>query len=100
VADIASPRTAHRFLRNYESYLRAVVKEAKDRETRHIPTSVEEYLELRRLTAGLVPSLDMILLPLDIPDHLLDDPRIKELEFMVIDMVVVANVSLQYCRRR
>ena len=95
--DTASPRTARRLLKNYENYLLAVVKEAKDRETHHIPTSIEEYLELRRLTGAMIPSFDMLLLPLDIPDQILDDPSIKALEFMVVDMVVVANVSLHCC---
>jgi len=91
VVDKSSPSFSRRFLKDYETYLRAMVKEAKDRETRSIRHSIEEYLELRRYTGAIKPSFDMIFLPLDIPDWVLEDPRIKELEFMAIEMVAVAN---------
>jgi hypothetical protein len=93
VVDGSTKQFSRRFLKSYEGYLRAMVKEAKDRETRAIRTTVEEYLALRRYTGAIIPSFDMILLPLDIPDSVLADPRIKELEMMAIEMVAVANVS-------
>jgi hypothetical protein len=72
-----------------------MVREAKDRETRTtIRKTIEEYLALRRYSGAFIPVLDMILLPLDIPDSVLADPRIKQLERISIEMIAVANVSM------
>jgi hypothetical protein len=95
VVDGSTTNVSRRLLRNYEGYLRATVQEARDRETRSIAHTVEEYLALRRYTGAIIPSFDMILLPLDIPDSVLADPRINELEMIAAEMVCVANVSLQ-----
>lgn len=56
---------------------------------------MEEYLRFRRLTGGVPPSFDLILLPLAIPEHVLEDPRIQALEDMANDLISVANVSYQ-----
>lgn len=88
----ASTPTAFRwFSKDYERYMQAMVNEAKDREHLVIRQSIEEYLALRRFTGAIKPSFDMIMLPLNIPDEILEDPRIVDLEFMAIDMVAVAN---------
>jgi len=91
VVNIASSSVAHRFAKDFERYLQAMVREAGDREKREIKPSIDEYLELRRYTGAIKPSLDMILLPLDIPDYILDDQRIRNLESMAIEMIAVAN---------
>jgi len=91
VVKATSSSNSLRFLKDYEYYLKAMVKEAKDRETRSIRTTIEGYLELRRYTGAIKPSFDMILMPLDIPEVVLEEPKIKELEAMAIEMVAVAN---------
>jgi hypothetical protein len=93
VLDGSSKNFSRRFFKNYKEFLSAMVREAKDRETRAIRTTIEDYLTLRRYSGAFIPVLDMILLPLDIPDSVLADPRIKQLEMMAIEMVAVANVS-------
>lgn len=80
-------------MKSYEAYINAMVREARDREEHVIRRSIDDYLELRRYTGAIKPSFDMILLPLEIPDCLLEDQRVVDLEIIAIDMVAVANVS-------
>lgn len=56
--------------------------------------SVDEYLALRRSTGAIKPSLDLIMLPLEISDEYLELDNVKELEIMAIDLIAIANVSL------
>lgn len=90
----SSETAKRRFIESYEVYMRAMVEEAGDRGKLSIRHSIEEYLELRRYTGAIKPSFDLLLLPLEIPDSLLLDPKVKELEIIAIDMIAVANVSI------
>jgi len=91
IVNVASPYITRRFVKGYAQYLKATAEEARDRENRAIKLSVDEYLKLRRDTSAVKPSLDMILLPLDIPDHILDDPKMRNLEIIANDLISVAN---------
>ena len=70
----------------------SLVDESVDRNSHSIRRSVDDYLALRRATGGIKPSFDFILLPLEIPQHLLEHEAVKELETIALDMIVVANV--------
>ncbi|KAK7443530.1 hypothetical protein VKT23_015703 [Stygiomarasmius scandens] len=87
----SSQTTLRRFIPSYERYLEAVLYEAADRESHIIRGSIDDYLALRRYTGAIKPSFDLILLPVEIPDEVLLDPRIVNLEMIAIDMVAVAN---------
>ena len=89
----SSQTTLRRFIPSYERYLEAVLYEAADRESHIIRGSIDDYLALRRYTGAIKPSFDLILLPVEIPDEVLLDPRIVNLEMIAIDMVAVANVG-------
>lgn len=52
-----------------------------------------DYLDLRRYTGAIKPSLDLLLLPFEISDELLNTPTVKELEMIAIEMIAVANVK-------
>jgi len=71
--------------------MKAMVEEATDRNKRSIRKNIDEYLALRRYTGAIKPSFDLLLLPLEIPERVLQDPRVKELEMLAIDMIAVAN---------
>jgi len=90
----SSQTTLLRFIPSYERYLEAVLCEAAERENHFIRGSIDAYLALRRYTGAIKPSFDLILLPVEIPDEVLLDPRIVKLEMIAIDMVAVANVSV------
>jgi hypothetical protein len=89
----ASVTAKRRFLLHYEEYVEAVIQQAEDRDKDHI-RSIPEYLDLRRRTIGAKPSFDLLLLPLELPDHILDHPVITELAQLSIDMIILANVCV------
>ena len=71
--------------------MEAVIQQAEDRDNDYV-RSISEYLDLRRRTIGAKPSFDLLLLPLELPDHILDHPVITELSQLSIDMIILANV--------
>ena len=89
----ASKCAATRFVRDYETYVAAVIQQAEDRDRNYVRT-IEEYYELRRNTIGAKPSFDLLLLPLEIPEEILEDPRIATLAELSIDMIILGNVCL------
>ncbi|KAF9465685.1 isoprenoid synthase domain-containing protein [Collybia nuda] len=89
--ETASSTTIRRFIRSYEDYVCAMTQEAQDRQYKSVRKSMDEYLDLRRYTGAIKPSLDLILLPLEISDKLLDSPTVKELEMIAIELIAVAN---------
>ncbi|KAJ7740505.1 terpenoid synthase [Mycena olivaceomarginata] len=54
------------------------------------------YLNLRRKTIGLVPSFLIIQIHLDIPDEVMENPALKELTTVIIDMLIVHNDLCSY----
>lgn len=82
-----------RFLKSYEDYVEAMTLEVEDRQQKSVRKSMADYLDLRRYTGAIKPSLDLILLPLEISDQLLESPTIKELEMIAIEMIAIANVN-------
>lgn len=84
---------SQRFLAHYSNYIAAVAKEACQREGRAVSKTIEEYLSLRRFTGGVQPAFDLVLLPLQVPNDILEDLRIKELEIIANDLVAISNVS-------
>jgi hypothetical protein len=55
--------------------------------------NIPEYLELRRLTIGGYPSFLCFELGLDIPDEVMEHPKLKSLLGLVAETVVLTNVS-------
>ena len=51
------------------------------------------YLSIRRGAVGAYPCFDMLLLSLNVPKLLLEDPKIVELEMLAIELIIIANVS-------
>ena len=89
---VASVSAWNRFIANYEEYLDSVIDESTDRAAGHI-RSIQEYLELRRLTIGGYPSFLCLELGLDIPDEVMDHPKIKSLLGLVAETIILTNVS-------
>jgi hypothetical protein len=88
----ASPRSQKRFIETYEAYTQAVVQEAVDRTRKYIRT-VDEYMELRRVTVGAMPCFAMLRLGLNLPDEVVLHPIVDELSTLATDMILLANVS-------
>ena len=92
---VASEAAQRRFLTSFEEYVYGVIEEASDRNRGHI-RSIQDYLELRRLTAGPYPSFFSVELGLDIPDEVMTHPAMETLLALVADSIVVTNVCIQY----
>lgn len=92
---VASLSSWNRFIVNYAEYLDAVIDETADRVTGHI-RGIPEYLELRRLTIGGYPSFLCLELGLDIPDEVMEHPKIKSLLGLVAETVILTNVSMSH----
>jgi len=92
----ASKTSASRFLESYDAFMTSLVDECADRDSNTIRRSIDDYLSLRRSTGGIKPSFDLLLLPLEIPEDLLEHAVIKELETIALDMIVVANDVISF----
>ena len=82
-----------RYLMNFYKYLDSLPEESRDRET-HRLRNTEEHFALRRLTGGLMPSFDFIVMPYNLPDEAENHPIIARMKLAVGDLVITANVSL------
>ena len=89
---VASAPSWNRFIANYAEYLDSVIDESADRAAGHV-RSIPEYLELRRLTIGGYPSFLCLELGLEIPDEVMEHPKIKSLLGLVAETIILTNVS-------
>jgi hypothetical protein len=67
------------------------VKQAEDRDNRKI-LSIDEYLATRRQNIGIRPSFVPGELHLTLPDAAFYHPVVKELEYLVADLIIIDNV--------
>ncbi|KAF9034651.1 terpenoid synthase [Hymenopellis radicata] len=89
-------RTAQkRFIDTFQLYTDAVVQQAVDRNAHHI-RDIESYFEIRRATCGAKSSFAINGVHLSLPDTVMDDPIIKELTSLCIDMVCIGNDIYSY----
>ncbi len=70
--------------------------QAGDRDNNRIRT-VDEYLQARRENIGARFAFDLGGLNLSIPDHAFYHPMIRELEYMIADLLTLNNVRLVVC---
>ncbi|KAI0036496.1 terpenoid synthase [Vararia minispora EC-137] len=91
----ASAGGQKRFVETFATYTRAVVRQAADRENRHIRT-VDEYLEVRRDTIGAKPSFALLEFDMDLPDEVHEHSVLKELTILCIDMILLGNDIASY----
>ncbi|KAJ3874468.1 isoprenoid synthase domain-containing protein [Lentinula edodes] len=67
---IATPSCQAHFLHACHEYVLSVVEQARDRSGNKVH-SIQDYLEVRRLAAGVYPSLALLELDLDLSDHVI-----------------------------
>ena len=87
------PVMIERYLMNFYKYMDSLPEESRDRETDRL-RNTEEHFALRRLTGGLMPSFDFIVMPYNLPDEAENHPIIARMKLAVGDLVITANVSL------
>ncbi|KAH6653461.1 isoprenoid synthase domain-containing protein [Truncatella angustata] len=95
VAGISTRSFQQRFLASWEKYLKGTAQQAEDRFRSHIRT-VPSYLEVRRQTIGVMPSLAFFQMEMNLPDEVLTHPTIRALETLAVDLTIIANDVLSY----
>jgi hypothetical protein len=88
----ATPEAARHFVEAFTDYLNSVIVQAADRDDDKVRT-VEEYMHTRRQNIGARPSYVPGELHLSIPDYAFYHSVIKELEYLVADLIILDNVS-------
>ncbi|PBK94503.1 terpenoid synthase [Armillaria gallica] len=91
----ASSTSQRRFVESFRTYMDSVVQQAKDRQNRHI-RSIDDYLDVRRLTAGIDPSYSMLELGYDLPDEVFYHPTVVALHRLSRDMIILDNDLTSY----
>ena len=71
-----------------------MVTEAEQQLSGFVIPNVDQYMRLRRATAGALPSLAMAEMDLDLPDEVRYHPVIVELEEIMRDVICVVNVGV------
>ncbi|KAI0747240.1 terpenoid synthase [Daedaleopsis nitida] len=92
---IATAQSAKHFVETFTDYLHAVADQAEDRDKGTIRT-IDEYFKMHRENAGVRPSYFPGEQHLFIPDEVYYHPAIRELESLVVDLVVVDNDIFSY----
>ncbi|QKX53231.1 uncharacterized protein TRUGW13939_00307 [Talaromyces rugulosus] len=88
-----------RFAKHIHSYCKGSMEQVHWRSKGQLP-SVQETLDVRRKSAGVLPlfALAEYALKLNIPDEVFDCESIKEIERIAVDFVVIQNDILSYCK--
>ncbi|KAF8260661.1 terpenoid synthase [Lactarius quietus] len=92
---VASEATQSRFLKSFAAYVYAVIDEASDRDGGRV-RGINDYLELRRLTAAIFASSFPVELGLDIPDEVMTHHAMESLLVMAGDILVLTNDLYSY----
>ena len=79
----------------FTDYLRSVITQAEDRDSDTIRT-IDTYLQTRRENIGARPSYVPGELHLSIPDEAFYHPVIKELEYLIADLIILDNDIASY----
>ncbi|KAI0777943.1 isoprenoid synthase domain-containing protein [Irpex lacteus] len=83
----ATPEAAKHFVEAFTDYLNSVIVQASDRDNDKIRT-VDEYFQTRRENIGARPSYVPGELHLSIPDYAFYHPVMKELEYLIADLII------------
>ncbi|KAK3390822.1 isoprenoid synthase domain-containing protein [Podospora didyma] len=96
---ISTKTFQRRFIATFDSYVESVAHEAENRAKESI-LGFEEYMVLRRETAGVTPCFAMVEMDMDIPDEVREHPIIQELEVLAVDLIMVLNDVTSYNREQ
>ncbi|KZS86919.1 terpenoid synthase [Sistotremastrum niveocremeum HHB9708] len=91
----SSCSAANRFVEHVQAFVDAVVIEAADRDSNHL-RNMDDYLNLRRSTIGVMPCFDILQMGMDLPDDVVNHPKIVLLVDLATDMLILANDIYSY----
>ena len=89
---VATPEAGRHFVETCTDYMKSVATQAEDRDNTTLH-DIDSYLALRRGDAGVRPSFMPGELHLSLPDEAFYHPIIKEIEDLVVDLIILDNVS-------
>ena len=106
---VAGHTCQKRFIDEFDEFVRAVVKQAQDRDhlvfREHLPFSAsviflptavqgdaKSYMAVRRDTVGAKPSFALLEMDMELPQEVFDHPTLATLRDIATDMLYLANV--------
>ncbi|KAJ3499352.1 hypothetical protein NLG97_g390 [Lecanicillium saksenae] len=96
---VASQSAQRQFLRTFEEWLESVVEQARDRETDN-KRDILSYMKLRRITVGLLPSLSVVGLEMELPDEALYHSTIQKMSEYCADLIAIDNDIVSYPKEK
>ena len=87
------------FTKGFDIYMRSMIQEAEDRETKHVRT-VNDYLQLRRETFGAQATMSFLSFGLGLPEQVLSHPVMQTVTLTAMNLLCIINVSFNTEERR
>jgi len=81
-------------VRNFEDWFNGTCSEVVNRENNTIPNTLTDYFPVRRQSIGCTSAFDLSLLPVKIPEDILEHPQMIEFATNAIDLGIFINVSI------
>ncbi|PKX98052.1 terpene synthase family protein [Aspergillus novofumigatus IBT 16806] len=99
VAQASPPGIRRRFASSMRYYCKGSIEQVRTCSIGRCP-SLDEMLALRRQSAGVAPLFALVEYAhkLDIPDHVFECRSIQEIERIGVDLVLLQNDILSYCK--
>ncbi|KAG6895365.1 hypothetical protein C0992_001627, partial [Termitomyces sp. T32_za158] len=88
----ASIGARRRFIEALDKFTAAVAGQAQDRAQNYI-RNIDEYFLIRRDTLGAGPAFAVLEFGLNLPDEVFEDPVIRTLTNVCIDLIILGNVQ-------
>jgi hypothetical protein len=82
----------NKFVEGFDLYMKSMVKEAEDRETKRV-RPVVDYLQLRRETFGAQATISLLGFGLELPAEVLAHPVMQTMTLAAMDLLCITNVS-------
>jgi len=80
------------FTKGFDIYMRSMIQEAEDRETKNI-RAVNDYLQLRRETFGAQATMSFLSFGLGLPEQVLSHPVMQTVTLAAMNLLCIINVS-------
>ncbi|KAI0355478.1 terpenoid synthase [Trametes cingulata] len=96
---MATPEATSHFLKDFTDWVESVALQAEDR-CNGAKRSIDEFIVIRRVNNGGLPSLSPCELHLSIPDEVFYHPHIVHLRDTAVDMITTINDVLSYNREQ
>ncbi|KAI0744423.1 terpenoid synthase [Earliella scabrosa] len=84
-----------RFTRTWDACMTAIAEQARDRDQGRLRT-MEEHMELRRLTVGAEPCYAMGRAALNLSEDVTDHPTVLDLQAQITDIIIFDNDIVSY----